>query len=58
MKKDTGYTRFEKARMIGARSLQIAKGAPIMVKTDMKDPIEIAKLEFEKGVLPMDIKRK
>ena len=25
------YTRFEKARIIGARALQIARGAPIMV---------------------------
>jgi len=54
-KKD--YTRFERARMIGARALQIAKGAPIMIKTDSKDPIAIAKLEFEKGVIPLDIKR-
>jgi len=54
-KKD--YTRFERARMIGARALQIAKGAPVMIKTDSKDPIVIAKLEFEKGVIPLDIKR-
>jgi len=51
------YTRFEKARIIGARALQIAKGAPVMIKTDLKDPIKIAKLEFEKGVIPLDIKR-
>ena len=51
------YTRFERARIIGARSLQIARGAPIMIKTDLKDPIEIAKLEFEKGLVPIDVKR-
>lgn len=58
------YTRFEKARLIGARALQIAQGAPFMVDLSPKDleairfnPIEIAKLEFEKGVIPMDIKR-
>jgi DNA-directed RNA polymerase subunit K len=52
------YTRFEKTRIIGARALQIARGAPIMVKTDLKDPIEIAELEFEKGVIPIDVKRR
>ena len=51
------YTRFERARIIGARALQIARGAPIMIKTDLKDPIEIAKLEFEKGVTQIDVKR-
>lgn len=58
------YTRFEKARLIGARALQIAQGAPFMVDLSSKDleairfnPIEIAKLEFEKGVIPMDVKR-
>jgi DNA-directed RNA polymerase subunit K len=51
------YTRFERGRMVGARALQIARGAPIMVKTQLKDPIEIAKLEFQEGVIPLDIKR-
>jgi DNA-directed RNA polymerase subunit K len=51
------YTRFEKARIIGARALQIARGAPPVIKTDIKDPIEIAELEFEKGVCPLDTKR-
>jgi len=51
------YTRFEKARIIGARALQIARGAPVAIKTDVKDPIKIAELEFEKGVIPIDIKK-
>ena len=51
------YTRFERARMIGARALQIARGAPTMIKTDLKSPIKIAELEFEKGIIPLDIKR-
>ena len=58
MKKEhESYTRFERARMVGARALQIARGAPIMSKTDLKDPIEIAKLEFDEGTIPLDIKR-
>jgi len=50
-------TRFEKTRIISARALQIAMGAPILIKTDFKDPKEIAKLEFEKNVLPITVKR-
>jgi DNA-directed RNA polymerase subunit K len=52
------YTRFERARIIGARALQISRGAPITIKTDLKDPVDIAKLEFEKGSMPIDVKRK
>ncbi|MEM2924456.1 MAG: DNA-directed RNA polymerase subunit K [Methanocellales archaeon] len=51
------YTRYEKARIIGARALQIAMGAPVLVKTKLDDPIEIAELEFEKGVIPITVKR-
>ena len=52
------YTRFEKARIIGARALQIAMGAPVLIETDKKDPLEIAKEEFDKGVIPITVKRK
>lgn len=53
-------TRFEKARILGARATQLAMGAPplIEVPPNVKDPLEIAKLELEKGVLPIVIKRK
>ena len=58
------FTKYERARMVGSRALQIAMGAPFMIKVsdeDMKriryNPIEIAKMEFEKGVLPITIKR-
>ncbi len=52
-----GYTRFERARIIGARALQISRGAPLIAKTKLKDPIKIAELEFEKGIIPIDVKR-
>ncbi|MEM0203735.1 MAG: DNA-directed RNA polymerase subunit K [Archaeoglobaceae archaeon] len=52
------YTRFEKARIIGARALQIAMGAPVLIETDKTDPIEIAIEEFEKGVIPITVKRR
>ncbi|NLI74497.1 MAG: DNA-directed RNA polymerase subunit K [Euryarchaeota archaeon] len=53
------YTRFEKARIIGARSLQISLGAPVLIDIpdSMIDPVAIAMLEFEKDVLPITVKR-
>ena len=50
-------TRFEKTRIISARALQISMGAPVLVKSDLHDPKGIARLEFEKGVLPITVKR-
>ena len=52
------YSRFERARIIGTRALQIARGAPAMIKTDEKDPIRIARLEFEAGLSPLGVKRR
>ncbi len=52
------YTRFEKARIIGARALQIAMGAPVLIETNKEDPLEIALEEFEKGVIPITVRRK
>ncbi|MBS7640133.1 MAG: DNA-directed RNA polymerase subunit K [Candidatus Bathyarchaeia archaeon] len=52
-------TRFEKARIVGARALQIAMGAPILVevKENMKSPVDIALEELKRGVLPITIRR-
>ena len=56
------YTRFEVARIIGARALQLSLGAPPLLKLSKeelkKSPIEIAKMEFEKNVIPLTVKRK
>jgi len=51
------YTRFEKARLIGARALQLSMGAPALIKTKQKDPLEIAREELEKGVIPIAVRR-
>ncbi len=51
------YTKYEKARIIGARALQVAMGAPILIKTDSLNPIKIATKEFEEGILPITVKR-
>jgi len=53
----TEYTKYEKARIIGARALQIAMGAPVLIETDEIDPIDIAIEEFEKGVVPITVRR-
>lgn len=51
----TDYTRYEKARVIGARSLQIAMGAPTFVNTEQTKPLEIAREEMEEGKLPITV---
>lgn len=52
-------TRFEKARIVGARALQISMGAPILINISggISSPIDIALKELEVGVLPMTIRR-
>jgi len=47
-------TRFERARVLSARALQLALGAPPLVEVPegVKDPYELAQIELEKGVLP------
>ncbi len=52
-------TRFEKARVVGARALQVSMGAPVLLdSTDPSmSPIDIALLELEEGVLPISIRR-
>ena len=58
------FTRYEIARIIGARALQIAMDAPLLLKVsedEMKlmqyDSLKIAEREFAEGVLPIDIHR-
>jgi DNA-directed RNA polymerases I, II, and III subunit RPABC2 len=52
-------TRFEKARITGARALQISFGAPLMIKVDVKSrsSISLAIEELEKKSLPISIRR-
>ena len=49
-------TRFERARLLGARAIQISMGAKPKVELgDSLDPIDIAYKELKEGVLPLDI---
>ncbi|MBI4210485.1 MAG: DNA-directed RNA polymerase subunit K [Candidatus Diapherotrites archaeon] len=51
-------TRFEVTRLISARALQISLGAPALVKAHKGDvPLDIARLEFEKRVIPLAVLR-
>jgi DNA-directed RNA polymerase subunit K len=59
------YTSYEKARLIGARALQISMGAPFALKLSDAElaamsynPVEIAKREFAEGVIPMEVDRR
>ena len=53
------YTRFEKARIIGARALQISMGAPVLMDfdEDETDTIKIAMKEFNEDLVPITVKR-
>ncbi len=58
------FTKYEEARILGARALQVSMGAPILVPVTKEEleafrynPIEIAKKEFYNNVLPITIKR-
>jgi len=51
-------TRFETARLLGARALQISLGAPVLVKTEVTEASKIGRQEFKENVIPMTIKRK
>lgn len=60
----TQFSKYEVARIIGARALQIAMDAPLLVKIsddDLKemkyDSIKIAERELDSGVLPIAINR-
>ncbi len=51
------HTKFEKARIIGARALQISMGAPPLIEVEecMIDPVDISIMEFNKGVSPITV---
>ena len=53
-------TRYEKARILGTRALQISMGTPVSDQIQVgneRDPLRIAKIELEAGVLDMIVRR-
>ena len=53
------YTRFEKARIIGARALQLSMGAPplIEVAAEVRNPVRVAMAEYDADAIPLTVKR-
>ncbi len=58
------FTKYEVARILGARALQIAMNAPLLIKLSKEDlekirydPIKIAEVELRSDILPISIKR-
>jgi len=55
----TTISRFERARLVTARALQLSFGAPPLIKvTPGFTAYDLAKEEFEKKILPLAIMRK
>ena len=64
MDKDKNFSKYELARVLGARALQIAMDAPLLTEISVEkleevnyDPMEIAKIELEANALPINVKR-
>ncbi|MCR5025960.1 MAG: DNA-directed RNA polymerase subunit K [Methanobrevibacter sp.] len=56
MVSEEDLTKFERARLLGARAIQISMGAKPKVEIgDSLDPIDIAYKELKEGVLPLDV---
>ena len=58
------FTRYEIARILGARSLQLAMDAPVLLKLSKEewdalnyDSLKIAEKEFDSEVLPITVRR-
>ena len=51
-------TKYEKARILGIRAMQIANGAPVQIDIGSEiDPLNIAELELKQGKTPLIIRR-
>ena len=53
-------SRYERARVVGARALQVSQGAPVLIDVDSEEfqPITVAKQELKARVLPVGFMRK
>ena len=64
IKEQPEFSKYERARILGARALQISMDAPLLMKMDEKlldnlnyDPLKLAETELDSGVLPITINR-
>ncbi len=58
------YTKYEIARILGARALQLSMNAPLLLTISKEqleeisyDPLKIAEMEFNADILPITVKR-
>ncbi len=58
------FTKYETARILGARALQISMNAPLLIKINKEDlekinydALKIAEVELNSDILPISIKR-
>ena len=58
------YSKYEIARILGARALQIAMNAPLLIKIEEEDlekinydALKIAEVELNSGILPISINK-
>ena len=58
------FSKYEKARILGARALQISMNAPLLIKIEKEDlekinfdAIKIAEVELNSDILPISVKR-
>lgn len=58
------FTKYERARILGARALQIAMNAPLLIKISEEDlekikfdALKIAEVELDSEILPISIKK-
>lgn len=58
------FTRYETARILGARALQVAMNAPLLIKISQEDlekiqfdALKISEVEFKSNVLPIAVKK-
>lgn len=59
-----GFSKYEKARILGARALQISMNAPLLIKIEKEDlekinydALKIAEVELNSEILPISVKR-
>src|SRR3989338_11088053 len=64
MAKPEDFSKYETARILGERALQIAMNAPLLIKMSKEDlekikydALKIAEIELESGVLPISVKK-
>lgn len=58
------FSKYERARILGARALQLSMDAPVLAKVGKEelsalnfDPLRVAELELDTGVLPISVNR-